>query len=623
MKTNKIFFIIAILILLFGAVNRGVGKNSIYISINQPDFSSLGYSVTSLSQGVYKFTAIIEHTGIDAATIGPVLIPWEKVQYDLPLTNGSGILEETIVTYDLNGDGDILDTFSVTWYNDTARQWDAIINDGLTDVHAYAITESTPGEWPTIRNYTLNDESKLFSLGSETHFLYRADNYTASFGFGDAYVHNHPGPNFELVMYSSTVTAIDFEIDDTPVNLDFSTAVYSVLDYLTNFPTNAPVYVVPTNTFTINPGEQTTFSCTLIASEETTFEIGLLLNWSPDGMTRYHWVPVWDTITLEAINRPYFVPSDYSFTSVNSGMKQFEAAVENIGISATSGHMVLDWGELFYKLPLSDGSGTLDENIVNLDLNGDTDQTDTFSVTWFQNSTRSWDAVIDGVHAYAIFEGPPEDIRRNETYYLENGQPKLFQLGSETHSLQRADNDHALFSLKVPDLIAHPSPNFALYFDTDSLSAHAFEVNGTSIETNQTWIGDEFYPWSERWTYSYYILPLNQLIINPGDIITFSCTLTAQKDVTCNLVLLTNWSPDGNRRYLWKPVIELDLSFIVLTSTTETTPLTTSTTESIPSTTPPSTSIPDSTIGTPGFSFLVLLISFPCLIRTLRRKWQS
>ncbi|MFX1247584.1 MAG: hypothetical protein ACFFBQ_09395 [Promethearchaeota archaeon] len=612
MQKSNIFFMMAILILLFGVANRGVGKNSIHATINQPDFSSLGYSVTSSRQGVYKFTTTVEHTGIDPATVGSVLIPWEKVQYDLPLTNGSGTLEETIVTYDLNGDGDILDTFSVTWYNDTVRQWDAIINDGLTDVHAYAITETAPGEWPTIRNYTLNDESKLFSLGSETHFLYRADNYTASFGFGDAYIHNHPGPNFELVLYSSIVTAIDFEIDDTPVNLDFSTTVYSVLDYLTNFPTNVPVYVIPTNTFTINPGEQTKFSCTLITQEETTFEIGILLNWSPDGINRYHWVPVWDTITLEAINRPYFVSSDYSFTSVNSGMKQFEATVENIGVSTTSGYMVLDWGELVYELPLSGGSGTLDENIVNLDLNGDTDQTDTFSVTWFQNSTRSWDAVVDGVHAYAIFEGPPDDIRRNETYYLENGQPKLFQLGSETHSLARADNDHAIFALKVPNLVTHPSPNFALYFDTDSLNAHAFKVNGTSIETNHTWIGDEFYPWSERWTYSYYLLPLNQLTINTGDIVTFSCTLTAQKDVTCNLVLLTSWSPDGNRRYLWKPVIELDLSFVV--------PVPTSPTETTPPPPAPSTSTSTLSTKTPAFSFLILLIVLPCLIHASRRK---
>ncbi|MFX0151132.1 MAG: hypothetical protein ACFFAJ_10155, partial [Candidatus Hodarchaeota archaeon] len=393
-------------------------------SISNVDFSSLGYTLDSTIQGKYEFSVTVQHTGSDPATAGSVPIPWEKVNYELPLTNGFGILAESTVDYDLNGDGDKIDTFDVTWYNDTIREWDAIIKDGTTDIHAYAITETPGGAFPRIRNYTLNGNSKLFTLGSETHFLYEANNDTATFGLGGAYIYPHPGSNFELALFSSKVSAIDFKINGDPVDVDFSVTVKHIADYLVNSPVDAPIYLVPTETFDINPGEQITFSCTLIAHEATSLEILVVVNWSPDGVNRYYWAPVWDVISLEAINRPHFIPVDTTLTQVESGVKQLTATVKNIGAPATTGQIPVFWEPYYYPLALTGGDGVLDENDIGLDLDGDGNTADTFTVTWLDSPTRPCDANVDGNYVYAILD-QPQSPWYNLTYNI-GGQSKLF-----------------------------------------------------------------------------------------------------------------------------------------------------------------------------------------------------
>jgi len=251
-------------------------------------------------------------------------------------------------------------------------------------------------------------------------------------------------------------------------------------------------------------------------------------------------------------------------------------------------------------------------------LNGDGDKIDTFDVTWFHNETHPWDAIINGVHAYAIFEGPPDDIRRLETYYLKNGQPKLFQLGSETHTLQRAEDSYAIFSLHCPEIVTHLSPNFELYFNSTSLSATNYKINGVSVEAAHTLITDEFYPaepWAgeKRWSSTINIIPINAAI-DSDETVTFSCTINVHETVTCDLALLMNWSPDGNARFFWVPFVEADIQFEAPTTTT------------VPTTTAPTSTIttetePTASIGTPGFSFILsFLIVLPVVVYTCKRK---
>lgn len=189
-----------------------------------------------------------------------------------------------------------------------------------------------------------------------------------------------------------------------------------------------------------------------------------------------------------------------------------------------------------------------------LDLNGDGDIQDSFEVTWFHNETRLWDAIIDGEHGYAIFEGPPDDMRRLETYYLENGQPKLFQLGNKTHTLQRENKDYGLFGLECQGIVTHPSPNFELYYTTTSLSAVDFKINEIPVIEDYVWSGRELYPPSGEMQSRVYLVPDYSFQIDTGETITISCTLITHDAVTCDIALLMNWSPDGNTRKRWVPI---------------------------------------------------------------------
>jgi len=545
---------------------------------------------------VYEFSVTVEHNGSDSATAGPVPIPWEKVSYDLPLTNGAGILAESTVNYDLNGDGDQIDTFDVTWSPNATRPWDATINDGIEDIHIYALDETPPGVFPSIRNPIINGMSKLFSLGSETHFLYRADNNAASFGLGEAYIHNHPGPNFELLLFSSKVTAFDFKINDNPVDLDFSTTVYSIVDYIVNPPTDTPIYVVPAETFDISPGAQTNFSCTLVAHEATTFDIGLLLNWSPDGANRYRWIPVWDIISLKAINRPHFIPVDTTLTQVESGVKELTTTVKNIGASATTGLIPVFWEPDYYPLALNEGDGVLDESDIGLDLNGDGNTADTFTVTWLDSPTRPCDANVDGKDVSAILD-QPQSPWYNLTYNF-GGQSKLFQLGSKTHCLYFADANVAEFGL-CGTLREHPSPSFKLVSFANVI-AEDFKINGNPVDEDYSEPFVLWYP-DQEVNYTTYVIPNQAFNIGTEEEITLSCNLGVSETTTTEVVVSINWSPDGNIRYTWRTFAE--------ETTIEAT------------TTPTSTTTTTTAHGNPGFTVLIaLLLGVPLLTQRRRKK---
>jgi hypothetical protein len=566
-------------------------------SISNVDFSSPGYTLDSTIQGMYEFNVTVQHTGSTPATAASVPITWENVYYRLPLTNGIGVLDESIVDYDLNGDGDKIDTFDVMWDNDPIRQWDVNITDGTTDIHAYAITE-TSGTFPIIRNYTLNGESKLFTLGSETHFLYSADNTAATFGLGGAYLYNHPGPNFELALYSSEVNAIDFKINGDPVEVDFSTTVKHIDDTLENVPNNAPVYVVPPDAFTISPGEQVTFSCTIIAHEATTFDFGLLINWSPDGVHRYIWVPTWDIRTLEAINRPYFIPVDTTLTQVESGVKQLTATVKNIGAPATTGLIPVFWESDYYPLALTGGDGVLDESDIGLDLDGDGNTADTFTVTWLDSSTRPCDADVDGNYVYAILD-QPQSPWYNLTYNI-GGQSKLFQLGSKTHCLYYADANVAEFGL-CGTLRSHPSPSIKLTCFSN-VSAEGFEINGNPVDEDHIEPFIFWYP-DQNVNYTSYFIPDQAFGIGTEEEITFSCNLATPELTTTEVVITMHWSTDGNIRYWWR-IFAQETTIETWTTTPPTTPTSTTTTH-----------------GNPGFTvFIAVLLVVPLLAHKRRKK---
>ena len=519
---------------------------------NEVDFNLLDYSLTTYQPGVLEFTTTIRNDGSVPATSGLVPISWEDSFYELQLSGGVGTLDEHVVGFDLNGNGDTLDTFSVTRIYDNTRQWDAIINDGLQEIYAYSIFEGPARDPGSIRTYYIHGQPKLFHLGSQTHSLYMASDDRAWFGLGNAVVENHSGPCFELLV-NSRITVAECEINGELASVDYTR---TLADYIMSGPWITTAYIIPIPEPGAWPGEQVTFSCTLISNSSKSSDIFLLINWSPDGNTRKLWLPFEQSgVAFEEINQPYFIPVNSTLTQIGTGMKQLTSTIKNLGTPMMVGVVPISWEKMIYDLPLVDGKGTLDENIVDQDLNGDGDKMDSFDVTWFHNETRHWDAIIsDGVsdiHAYSLWEEPLETARAYRTYYI-NGKPKLFQLGSDTHSLYISDSEVAVFGLGDARILSHPCPNFEVVIEhegvTSSVMTSDFKINNAPVEVNYTWSG----LWSSigytPWTVQATIVPNQLFKINSGNEVTFSCTLIANQPVICDIYILMNWSPDGNIR---------------------------------------------------------------------------
>ncbi|MFX0206223.1 MAG: Heimdall-CTERM domain-containing surface protein, partial [Candidatus Hodarchaeota archaeon] len=208
-------------------------------------------------------------------------------QYELQLNDGLGTLSESIVDFDIDGDGDKEDSFDVVW-NDTIRPWDAVIDGAY--VYALADHSENPG---FNRSYYIDGEPKLFQLGNKKHILYVASNNAAFFGF-DAAIIKHPSPNFELVIYSD-VSITDYKIDGTSIEADHT--YNGVEDSIGGSKRNYTACVVQTSE--IDTDETRVFSCTITSHQALTCQLAILMNWSPDGITRYRWVILDTQVSLE------------------------------------------------------------------------------------------------------------------------------------------------------------------------------------------------------------------------------------------------------------------------------------------------------------------------------------
>ncbi|UCG00405.1 MAG: hypothetical protein JSW11_12240 [Candidatus Heimdallarchaeota archaeon] len=293
---------------------------------------------------------------------------------------------------------------------------------------------------------------------------------------------------------------------------------------------------------------------------------------------------------LQSINMPDFadLANEPSFTVIGNGVTQLNVTFKNTGDPATTGEVPIFWETTFYELELDEGNGTLKENNVDFDLNGDGDKTDSFTVTWTPSPSRPWDATIDGTYVYALSDHVDAPFF-NRTYYI-NGKPKTFTLGSETHFLYMADSDSAQIGMSVTALRKHPSPNIELVLYSHKLHVDDFVVNGKSVERDFT---RKVVEWGLDYetNVTLYVVPAQAFEIDSDEEVTFSCAITVYENVTCNLGILINWSPDGNIRYRWVPVYEEDITFEGPTA-----------------------------LSTPGFSVLSLVLIVPLLLFVYRRK---
>lgn len=284
------FFAIGILglavfsVFFIGIISMPVFSHEYEVRIaGEVDFSISDYSLSLVRPGEYHISARIQNDGDSLANSGLIPISWEDILYELQLYDGVGILDETIIGSDLNGNGNLSDSFRVEWCDDDDRNWDVIINNGSHEIHVYSISEGPVGDPDRVRTYYINGEPKIFKLGNQTHTLYNANNDYAFFGLNQVILKNHPGPCFEIIS-NPNVTISELEINGESISIEYN----HTLDYNLMWKQKASrAYIIPIPESGLLPGEEIILSGTLNSNSPLTSDIRLLLNWSLYGSVRH------------------------------------------------------------------------------------------------------------------------------------------------------------------------------------------------------------------------------------------------------------------------------------------------------------------------------------------------
>ncbi len=277
-------------------------------AIDAPYFGLIEDKRVETGEGDLEFSITLKNYGVPTDT-GTLLIPWEERTYELAMVNGEGVLNESVIDFDLNGDGDKKDTYEVTWFHNETRVCDAIIDGN----HVYAIQDyGVSGEGIAFghRNYSINGKSKFFQLGNITHSMYYCYEHVATFGLGLISLGIHPSPNIQLMahFFNLSVTEFniedisigDFKINDQPIQPNYTISIMTkILDEKSSV---VLFNIIPLKTTKIESQEKIVFSWNIKSLGMETIIIDILriwVNWSPDGELRYIWAPFYkETILL-------------------------------------------------------------------------------------------------------------------------------------------------------------------------------------------------------------------------------------------------------------------------------------------------------------------------------------
>lgn len=240
------------------------------------------------------------------AAAGSVWLPEERVVCNVPLVNGSsgtptGNLSEPVLFFDINGDGDMTDTYVVRYVDSSTAEVNGVL------VHA----QLPPGRrflFNTLEGYGIYYvyDKTSFQLGSKNHTMHKIAFPTgqnigyAEFGL-DVSFRDLSGPCLQLTIEqlssSSTgsplgqLAAVKYNGTDLPVGSAFSaSSPHSgdgqwLVDKIYTFPLGA---LQPGDVFTL--GLSTT-------GEPGTYLLLVDLNWSPDSVSRYKYPNV-DALTI-------------------------------------------------------------------------------------------------------------------------------------------------------------------------------------------------------------------------------------------------------------------------------------------------------------------------------------
>jgi len=254
-----------------------------------PLFELLDKEVTQFDGGV-NVTLTLRNYG-NNATSGSVWIPWEKVWYGTPLSGvpPSGNITEALLPFDINGDGDTSDVFTVSYVDNKTVEVDGVTANSMF-IPEQRIYYEGKGIYDVL-------EKNSFKLGSENHTVTRVrylPEYDMGYaGFGlESFFRDHQSPNIEFnidqkgtsINSTSAVEIISMELNGTLTSYEFNwTEPWLDFDGQWYFST---VYVYSLGF--LNSG--TVFTVRLsIRGEPGSYLLTTILNWAPDNLHRYRY----------------------------------------------------------------------------------------------------------------------------------------------------------------------------------------------------------------------------------------------------------------------------------------------------------------------------------------------
>ncbi|MEM3617171.1 MAG: hypothetical protein QXJ31_04585 [Candidatus Bathyarchaeia archaeon] len=264
-----------------------------------PLFKVSNKEITSFVGGV-NITLTFQNYGYKAES-GTVWIPWEKVWYGTTLSGSPphGNITEAFLPFDINGDDDTSDIFTVEYVNNAT----ALVNE--TTVYAMYIPEQRIFYGEGVYDVL---EKNYFTTGLKNHTLYRVsyepayDSGYAGFGL-ESFFRDHPSPNIEFIIehVGESINSVaiaeitNMELNGTTIPYEFN-RVSPWLDYLGWYVDNVYVY-------SLDPlGNGAVFTVKItIMGDSGAYLFYAIINWSPDNLHRYRF------FVSEAVDVPFAI----------------------------------------------------------------------------------------------------------------------------------------------------------------------------------------------------------------------------------------------------------------------------------------------------------------------------
>lgn len=265
-----------------------------------PLFELVSSSLTEAEAGA---DATLTFRALNASTTtGSVWIPQEQIVCNIELTSStsgapSGTLSETALTFDINGDGDTADTFSVKYVDNSTAEIEGTTAQAQLPPGSRVGYVTPTGGYGVYYCY----DKTSFQLGSKTHTLHKITYPTSSgigyaeFGLGATF-QNHNSPCLQLILEQ-----VGESITDEPA-VDITSVKYNGATLPAESTQSEASPHEPTGQWLVDKAYA--YSLGALAQDETftvhvsvrgapgTYLLMPVINWSPDGANRYKYTNV-------------------------------------------------------------------------------------------------------------------------------------------------------------------------------------------------------------------------------------------------------------------------------------------------------------------------------------------